>query len=129
VSITVAGQSGQFQLNVMLPLVADRILDSLNLLANALRLLGDKAIATFKVNQEHLNAALMRNPILVTALNPIIGYERAASIAKAAYQQGRPIVEVAAEQTDMSVPELQRLLDPVSLAHPHARADDQSQGS
>ncbi|MDR9469237.1 class II fumarate hydratase [Marinospirillum sp.] len=114
-TITVAGQSGNFELNVMLPLIASNLLDSLQLLTNASHLLADKAIASFNVNEERLQEALSRNPILVTALNPVIGYARAAEIAKLAYKEGRPILDVAAEQTDMTRDELERLLDPAEL--------------
>ncbi|WP_415906567.1 class II fumarate hydratase [Neptuniibacter sp. QD72_48] len=114
-AITVAGQSGNFELNVMLPLVASNLLNSIKLLSNVSRLLADKAIASFKVNEGQLNHALSRNPILVTALTPIIGYMKAAEIAKQAYKEGRPVVEVAAENTDLSVEELQKLLDPAKL--------------
>ncbi len=114
-TITVAGQSGNFQLNVMLPVVAASLLESLHLLGNAVRLLADRAIATFKVKHERLNEALARNPILVTALNPVIGYEKGAAAAKQAYAEGRPIIEVALEVTDLSREELERLLDPLKL--------------
>ena len=114
-TITIAGQSGNFELNVMLPLVASNLLESIELLSNVSRLLADKAIATFVVKEEKLKEALSRNPILVTALNPIIGYAKAAEIAKLAYKSGRPIVEVAAENTDISTDELNRLLDPLKL--------------
>lgn len=114
-TITIAGQSGSFQLNVMLPLIAYNLLQSVQLLANVARLLADKAIAGFKVREDHLQAALARNPILITALNPIIGYAKAAQIAKAAYQSGRPIVDVAVEMTNLSRSELERLLDPAKL--------------
>ncbi len=114
-AITVAGQSGNFELNVMLPLVARNLLESLELLSNVSHLLAEKAIATFTVREETLNKALSRNPILVTALNPIIGYLKAAEIAKIAYQEGRPIIDVANEQTDLSTAELERLLDPAKL--------------
>ncbi|BBL70756.1 class II fumarate hydratase [Methylogaea oryzae] len=114
-TITVAGQSGSFQLNVMLPLVAYNLLQSIQLLANVSRLLADKAIAGFTVREDNLQAALARNPILITALNPIIGYAKAAEIAKAAYKAGRPIVDVAAEMTDLPRAELERLLDPAKL--------------
>jgi fumarate hydratase, class II len=115
-AITVAGQSGNFQLNVMLPLIAWNLLESLRLLANVSRLLADSAIAGFTVNREQLNAALERNPILVTALNPVIGYEQGAAIAKRAYAEGRPIREVAAAMTALPADELARLLDPAELA-------------
>ncbi|MBL4764177.1 MAG: class II fumarate hydratase [Colwellia sp.] len=114
-TITIAGQSGNFELNVMLPLVAKNLLESIELLTNISHLLADKAIATFVVNEKKLQETLSRNPILVTALNPIIGYEKAADIAKKAYKDGRPIVEVAADNTDLSIEELTRLLDPSKL--------------
>jgi fumarate hydratase class II len=115
-AITIAGQSGNFQLNVMLPLVAWNLLESLRLLGNCSRLLADSAIAGFKVNRDRLAQALERNPILVTALNPVIGYEKGAAIAKRAYAEGRPIREVAAAMTELPAAELARLLDPAELA-------------
>jgi fumarate hydratase class II len=114
-AITLAGQSGNFQLNVMLPLIASNLLESLELLANAMLALADKAIAGFSVNQERLAAALERNPMLVTALNPLIGYERGAAIAKRAYAEGRPVREVAAAMTGLTAEELAGLLDPLAL--------------
>ncbi|WP_082586110.1 MULTISPECIES: class II fumarate hydratase [unclassified Lysobacter] len=114
-AITVAGQSGNFQLNVMLPLIAYDLLDSIRLLANAMRLLADSAIAGLKVREDRVREALDRNPILVTALNPIIGYEKAAAIAKQAYKEGRPVLEVAIAATGMAEKELRRLLDPAAL--------------
>jgi fumarate hydratase, class II len=114
-AITVAGQSGNFQLNVMLPVIADNLLESIRLLAAVARALADKAITGFKVNAAHIAEALDRNPILVTALNPVIGYEKGAAIAKHAYAQGRPIREVAAEMTDLPREQLAKLLDPAEL--------------
>nr|PZN68598.1 MAG: aspartate ammonia-lyase [Pseudomonadota bacterium] len=115
VSITVAGQSGNFQLNVMLPLVGYKLLESIRLLANVSRQLADAAIAGFKVNEARLKDALDRNPILVTALNPVIGYEKGAAIAKKAYAEGKPILEVAEANTDLPRAKLQELLDPAEL--------------
>lgn len=114
-AITVAGQSGNFQLNVMLPVVAYNLLQSIEILANSARCLADSAIAGFKVNHDNLNAALDRNPILVTALNPVIGYETGAAVAKKAYAEGRPVKDVAREMTDLTDAELDRLLDPAAL--------------
>ena len=114
-AITIAGQSGNFELNVMLPLVAHNLLGSLQLLGNVSRLLADKAIASFTVNEARLQEALSRNPILVTALNPLIGYAKAAEIAKQAYKEGRPILDVADEQTDLGRERLAELLDPEKL--------------
>lgn len=114
-AITVAGQSGNFELNVMLPVIAQNLLYSIELLSNVTRLLADRAITSFKVNQPKLNEALARNPILVTALNPIIGYLKAAEIAKQAYKEGRPIIDVALEHTDLSRDQLEVLLNPEKL--------------
>ena len=116
-AITIAGQSGNFELNVMLPLVANNLLSSIELMSNVSVLLADKAITTFSVNEDALKAALSRNPILVTALNPIIGYEKAAKIAKLAYAEGRPVLDVAEQETDIARAELEKLLDPTKLTH------------
>ncbi|MDH5766941.1 MAG: class II fumarate hydratase, partial [Gammaproteobacteria bacterium] len=113
--ITLAGQSGNFQLNVMLPVIAYNLLQSIEILSNGVRMLADKAIAGFTVNEANIKTALDRNPILVTALNPVIGYELGAKIAKAAYADGRPVIDVAEEMTDLSRQELQRLLEPYAL--------------
>jgi fumarate hydratase class II len=115
VTITLAGQSGNFQLNVMLPVIAYNLVQSIELLAIAVHNLADHAIAGLVVNHGRLEAALARNPILVTALNPVIGYDRGAAIAKRAYAENRPILEVAAEMTDLGADELRRLLDPGRL--------------
>ncbi len=114
-TIAVAGQSGNFQLNVMLPVIAHNLIQSIELLTNAARALADSAIAGFVVNEQKIAAALERNPILITALNSVIGYEKGAKIAKQAYQEGRAVKDVAAEQTDLSKDDLARLLDPRAL--------------
>lgn len=114
-TITIAGQSGNFQLNVMLPVVALNLLQSIELLTNVAFALADSAIKGFKVNQARLDEALERNPILVTALNPVIGYEKGAAVAKQAYKEGRAIRDVAAEQTGLSAEQLASLLDPLEL--------------
>ena len=115
-TITVAGQSGNFELNVMLPVIAHNILQSLELLSSASSALGEKAIAGFTVQEDKINEALSRNPILVTALNPLIGYLKAADIAKQAYKEKRPVIDVAVEQTSYSRAELEKLLDPALLS-------------
>jgi fumarate hydratase class II len=114
-AITIGGQSGNFQLNVMLPLIAHNLLQSIGLLANVSVLLADKAIAGFKVNAPRVKEALDKNPILVTALNPVIGYEKGAATAKQAYKQKRPILDVALETTGLPKEELKKLLDPMAL--------------
>ena len=115
VTVAVAGQSGTFQLNVMLPVIAHNLLQSLQLLASAAHALARSAIAGFTVNTRQVAATLDRNPMLVTALAPVIGYDQAAAIAKRALAEGRPIREVAAEMTDLDPQRLARLLDPVGL--------------
>jgi fumarate hydratase class II len=112
VTITVGGQAGNFQLNVMLPVIAYNLLESVTLLARASSILAEKAIDTFKVNEARIAELVERNPILVTALNPVIGYEMGAKIAKKAYAEGRRLKEVAAEMTQLKPAELDRLLDP-----------------
>jgi fumarate hydratase class II len=114
-AITLGGQSGNFQLNVMLPLIAYNLLESIRLLSNVLQALADQALAGFTVNEGRLQEALERNPILVTALNSIIGYEKGAAIAKKAYAEGKPIREMAQKMTDLTPAELAKLLDPLEL--------------
>ena len=114
-AITVGGQSGNFELNVMLPMIADNLLSSIKLMSNSCVLLGEQAIKGFTVNQENLEKALAKNPILVTALNPIIGYAKAAEIAKKAYKDKMPVIDVAEAMTDLPRSELESLLDPKKL--------------
>ena len=113
-TIAQAAQSGNFQLNVMLPVIAYNLLQSIDLMSNAALHLVD-VIDSFEVNHDHLARNLEMNPILVTALNPLIGYEQAAKIAKTALSQNRPILEVAVEMTELEESELARLLDPLAL--------------
>jgi fumarate hydratase class II len=115
VTITIANQQGNFELNVMLPVIAHNLLQSITILANASRLLADHAVAGFVVNRERIAGLVDRNPILVTALNPVIGYDKAAQIAKKAYAEGRSLKDVAAELTGLSREELDRLLDPSKM--------------
>jgi fumarase (EC 4.2.1.2) len=115
-AVTVAGQTGNFQLNVTLPLIANNLLDGIGLLSNVSRLLADDCIAGLKVRNDRVQEALDRNPILVTALNPVIGYEKGAAIAKQAYKQNRPVLDVAREVTGLPEKTLKPLLDPAVLA-------------
>jgi fumarate hydratase class II len=115
VTITVANGRGDFELNVMLPVIAHNLLESITILGNAVRLFAEKAVLGFTVNEGRLSEALEKNPILVTALAPRIGYEKAAEIAKKAYAEGRKIKEVASEMTDIPSEEIDRLLDPGSM--------------
>jgi len=114
-TVAMAGQSGNFQLNVMLPLVGANLLDMIELLTNVSTMLGDKAIRDFTVNTDHLDAAVGKNPVLVTALNPEIGYSLASDIAKEAYQSGRPVIDVAEERSGLDRKRLEELMDPLKL--------------
>jgi fumarate hydratase class II len=114
-AVTIGCQAGNFQLNVMLPVIAYNLLQSVTLLANVAPLLAEKAIAGFVPNEKRVAELVGRNPILVTALNPVIGYELGAKIAKRAYAEGRSVIEVAAEMTNLKREELERLLDPGAM--------------
>jgi fumarate hydratase class II len=114
-TITIAGQSGNFQLNVMLPVIAYNLLQSIDLLANSCNALAQTAIADFVVNTVRVEESLARNPMLITALNHEIGYSKAAEIAKRAYSEGRPIIDVAMEMTDIGEVRLRQLLAPETL--------------
>lgn len=115
VTVSIASQSGNFQLNVMLPVIAYNLLKSIKLMANVMPLLANKAIKTFRVNETNISESLGKNPILVTALNREIGYDKAAKIAKKAYKENRAIIDVAHEETGISISQLKVLLDPAKL--------------
>ena len=115
VTIMLGGQAGNFQLNVMLPVIAYNLLQSVALLARAAAVLADKAVADFAVNQAHTADLVDRNPIMVTALNPVTGYEMGAKIAKRAYAEGRKVKDVAGEMTKLTNAELDRLLNPRAM--------------
>ncbi|MGW8369876.1 MAG: aspartate ammonia-lyase, partial [Gammaproteobacteria bacterium] len=104
-----------FQLNVMLPVIALSLIQSIELLANSASALAEDAISGLQMNRERIAMQVARNPILATALNPVIGYDRAAEIAKRAYRDNRPVLDVAREMTDIDDAELQRLLDPLRM--------------
>jgi fumarate hydratase class II len=115
-AVAMAGASGNFQLNVMLPLIADALTDSIALLADSADALAGRAIAGLTVNAGRIAESLARNPMLLTALAPRIGYDRAAAIAKRASRESRPVLDVAVEETGLPREELARILDPARLA-------------
>lgn len=114
-AITVGAQSGTFQLNVMLPMIALNLLQSIEIAASASVQLADLAIKDFTVNEANLQKALDVNPILVTALNTVVGYEKGAAIAKEAYRTGKPVLDVALEMTDLDEETLKQYLNPALL--------------
>ena len=114
-AVTAGGLSGNFELNVMQPMVITNVLESMRLLGNAARNLADKSINGLVVREEHIRQLIDKNPILVTALNPLVGYDLAARIAKKAFAENRPLKSVALEMTDLSEAELNKALDPYAL--------------
>ena len=114
-AVAIGNERGNFQLNVMLPVIARNLLESITILAGASRTLADKAVAGFTVNRDRIASLVDKNPILVTALNPVIGYDKAAKIAKTAYAEGRALKDVAAEMTDLTPEELAKHLDPTKM--------------
>lgn len=115
-SITIAAQSGNFQLNTMLPLAAADLLNSGQLIANGSLSLGEKAIGPMEILSEHMEEPLSKNPVLITSLTPHIGYMRAAAIAKKAREENRSLLEVAQQETELDRELLLKLLDPRFLA-------------
>jgi fumarate hydratase class II len=113
--ILIAAQSGAFQLNTMLPVIAWNLLSNIHLLSGAAVALGSKAIAGFEVNEKRLREFAEKNPILATALAPHVGYDRSAEIAQDAVRTGRSVLEVALEKTSLTAPELREILDPAKM--------------
>ncbi len=114
-SISVGGLSGNFELNVMLPMVAHSLLESIRLLGNSSRNLAERSVSRIVVREDHINSLTGKNPILVTTLNPLIGYELSAKIAKKSFEENRPLKEVAMEMCDLSEEELDNALDPIKM--------------
>jgi len=110
--IALSNSLGEFQLNVMLPVIAHNILQSVTILANATRLLGEKGIEGFEVNEDRINACVHRNPMIATVLNPIIGHEKAAEVVKKALEEKKSIRQVVVEMGYLSPEEADRILDP-----------------
>jgi fumarate hydratase class II len=119
VTIGIAGQAGNFELNTMMPLVAYDLLQSIGLMAEACAHLTDKVVAGFTADAQHMGALVNKNPILVTALAPVIGYDLAAEIGKRARSERRSVGEVAREMTDLSEVDIAGLLDVRRMARPH----------
>lgn len=114
-AITIGGQAGNFELNVMLPVVAHNLLQSIEILANAAKNFAERSVQGVKANKEKIQQMVGKNPVLVTALNPLIGYDKAAKIAKTAFAEDRAVMDVAREMTDLSDEELKKALDPINM--------------
>ena len=118
VAITVGAQWGQLDLNTMLPLMARNLLASVSLLAAACRAFADKAIAGAVANEDTCRGYVEISPSMATALNPLIGYDAAAEIAKRSFHERRPVRELAREMTKLSPEEIERALDPRRQTEP-----------
>jgi len=110
--IAIANASGDFQLNVMLPVIAHNIIQSITILANAAHLLAVKAIAGCEVNEELVTGLVQRNPIIATVLNPVIGYDKAAEVVKEALREKKTVKRIVIEKGYLSEDEAERLLKP-----------------
>jgi len=118
VAITVGTQWGQLDLNVMLPMMAKNLLESVQLLAAASRVFADKALAGLVANADTCRDYIEISPSMATALNPLIGYDKAAEIAKRSFKERRPVRELAAEMTKLSKAEIDKALDPARQTEP-----------
>jgi len=114
-TITIAAQAGNFELNVMFPVVAHNLIESIQLLGDVSKNFAQKSVDLIEVDTESINAKVGKNPILVTALNPLIGYDLAAKIAKKSYAENRALLDVAKEMCDLSEQELIAALDPIKM--------------
>ncbi len=118
VAVTLGVQGGQLDLNTMLPLIARNLLESVRLLANASRMFADKAIAGLIANEETCRAYVEISPSMATALNPLIGYDKAAEIAKRSFKERRPVRELAGEMTKLTAAQIEEALDPRRQTEP-----------
>jgi fumarate hydratase, class II len=111
-AITIGGQSGLLELNVMLPLMATNLLDGMHLLAKAARLLEEKCVSGIQANRERCAELAAESLSLATALTPRLGYDLATNIVQRAYREKRTLIDVAQEDSGLSEAELMELLDP-----------------
>ena len=118
IAITVGAQWGQLDLNVMQPMMAKNLLESIQLLAAAARVFADKAIRGMVANADTCRAYIEISPSMATALNPLIGYDLAAEIAKRSFKERRPVRELAREMTKLSPAEIDAALDPARQTRP-----------
>lgn len=117
-AITIGGQSGNFELNVMMPMMADNLLESIRLLSRVSRVFVDKCVDGIEASEERCGELIEQSLAMCTSLAPIIGYDAAAAIAKEAYASGSTVREVARKKGVISDEELERVLDPESMTRP-----------
>jgi fumarate hydratase class II len=117
-TITVSGSRGNFELNVMMPVMAQALLDSITLLANASRVFADRCVSGIKANEARCRDLLEKNPSIATALNTFIGYDRAAEVAKEAAREGKSVREVVQAKALLPPEQLDHALDVRAMTEP-----------
>ena len=115
VVIGIANALGDFQLNVMLPVIAHNVIQSITILANVSRILAENAIEGFEVNEDHIAELVHRNPILATVLNPVIGYDKAAEVVKKALKERKTVKQAVVEMGNLSMADAERILNPNAM--------------
>ena len=123
-TITWAGANGNFELNVMMPVMAHSLLESIRLLANVVDAFCDKCVHGIVANEERCRELIELSMAMVTSLAPKIGYDRAAEIAKESARTGRTVREIAREKKVLPERELERALDPVKMTQPGGSDSD-----
>lgn len=123
-AITLGGQSGVFELNVMKPVMASNLLESILLLANASKMFAEFCIDGIEADEERCQSFVEQSLAMCTALSPILGYDKAAAIAKDAYKTGRTVREVALEVSGLTAEELTKVLDPDGQTRPGVPGTD-----
>jgi fumarate hydratase class II len=118
VTVTVGGSRGNFELNVMMPVMAHAFLESVTLLANGARAFTDKCVGGIEPNRTRAKELLEKNPSIATALNPYIGYDEAAKIAKQAAKEGRSVRDVVKEKGLLKGAALDQALDVRAMTEP-----------
>ncbi len=117
-TVAMCGRDGQFQLNVTLPLIAYSLHESIGCLGNAADLFAERCVAGLEINADQIDAHLQHSLMLATALNPYIGYDKAAEVAKQAFAQGKTLREVVLEAGLMDAASLDQALDPQKMIRP-----------
>ncbi len=116
--ISISNLMGEFQLNVMLPVIAHNIIQSITILSNSTNLMAKKVIDDLEVNEKHISELTGRNPIIATALNPIIGYDKTAEVIKKAIKEKKRVKDVVIEMGYLSEEEANKILDPKKMTKP-----------
>ena len=117
-AITIGGQGGVFELNLMLPLIAHNLTNSITILSNGTIVFTEKLIIGLKANKEKCAGYIEGSLAMCTSLAPVIGYDKAADIAYKAYNSGKTVREIAIEENVLDKDKLNELLDPLSMTKP-----------